>query len=443
MNHSEFNSKASAAFEGEREIPLPSHSERYEYFKTKRLGSLQFGKRPWKEYANDLLTIEALRKEFVICYPLTHPAIPRYFNFTDNTLYEEFVDGETLHQLLEKNDERLKDPSFINRLARQLYDGLDYLHSQGILHLDIKPENLMVTRIGNNLKIIDFSCAENSSFNDSSGFTPGYRAPEQENGAMTDCTTDIYLAGNVIKTLIEKSGNKTGWKKFMGKAVDPDPALRFQSAREALRALPSDKNKISPSYTSLIVFTIVIILGIICFWFVKPSPETDEQETAVGNVQTVGNTVKSNPEADIVEAKPEELSPDSKPTDADSKDDHGATKRQEGPAVMPTPAVAAASTSSNGNIRSKLEKEIDSYIKGYFNRNVFPLFKDTSKYVGGIDSPEFRDIMTPRVQRGLDEAEQLGDRLSRQYPDQEDFIRQKVISSFSVQNRLVDRIMYH
>ncbi len=74
------------------------------------------------------------------------------------------------------------------------------MHTQGVLHLDLKPENVMITRVGNAVKVIDFGCAYCSADDSTSGFTLEYRAPEQENGT-TNAYTDIYLIGRIMEEL--------------------------------------------------------------------------------------------------------------------------------------------------------------------------------------------------------------------------------------------------
>lgn len=261
MTESVFNTEATPSYEGDREIPLSFRSERYLYFKSRQKGLLTFIKRPAPEFVADMRTIEALRKEFLLCFPLSHPSLVRYIAFENNSLIEEFIDGETLRSMIDRDDKRLYDPRFTLSIVSQLFDVLDYIHRQGILHLDIKPENLMITRIGNNLKLIDFSCAQSSTNEISGGYTPEYKAPEQGQGTP-DCTTDIYLAGNVSKLLAEKAGLSNRWKIFLNKATTKEAGRRYNSAREALENLPSSiaKNHL-PLYVTII--SAILIVGLI------------------------------------------------------------------------------------------------------------------------------------------------------------------------------------
>ena len=280
MSDSDFNMGATVSGETLRETPLPIRSTRYLYFKSMRHGLLNFVKRPSPEYISDMLTVEALRKEFLLCFPLSHPSLVRYVAFENSSLYEEFVDGMTLREMIDCDDRRLRNPRFLLTFARQLFNVLDYIHRQGILHLDIKPENLMITRIGDSLKLIDFSCALSAVSNNTAGFTSGYKAPEQGKTADS-CATDLYLAGKVVELLAKICSVSPKWKSFVSKATASDPSQRFQSAEEALSALP-DKDK-DVGMTRVYIYgagiLVVLIVGMLISWSnykSHPSPKLIE-----------------------------------------------------------------------------------------------------------------------------------------------------------------------
>lgn len=431
MNSSSFNQGTSVNFVGSGEIPLPSNSERYRYFKVKKGGLLQFLKRPSPAYVSDMVTIEALRKEFILCFPLSHPSITRYIEFSDNTLYEEFVDGETIAKMIADGDKRLDDPKFIRKIAVQLFEGLDYLHHQGILHLDIKPENLMISRIGDNLKIIDFSCAKSAVCENTGGFTAEYMAPEQGKGNAA-CTTDIYLAGQVIGQLAQRLPGFSRWKKFVGKATDPEVAKRYQSAREALECIPDDKPK-----NSLGLFYIVLLIAIagvaIAFFLRFPVAESEREmsrgaaDAAMERVtpDTLGET---NMDVKTAIAPPEQL----------RTEDKG--KKVE---IEPLKPIDTQRVSKGGGLRAKLEKDIDSHIRTYFKTYIFPYFPDTVISIDDYKKSKIYPIMVDRFDKAYDDAMEYGRKLGNQYPEEKEFISSQVIKSFSTQNGIIEsRIKY-
>ena len=103
-----------------------------------------------------------LEKEFEIGASLDHPGICRTLDFVPidgygNCIITEWIDGETLDKVLE--DGRLT-PGLARKIIIELCDVLDYLHHRQIVHRDIKPGNVMITRNGNNVKLIDFGFAD-------------------------------------------------------------------------------------------------------------------------------------------------------------------------------------------------------------------------------------------------------------------------------------------
>lgn len=241
-------------------------SERFDFFKVRLYGNLHFVKKIKPEFANDLFTSEALRKEFTLGYPLTHPGIVRYMRFEGDALYEDYVDGMTLRELIDSNDLRLQRPEFITELCRQLLEATDYLHMNGIIHMDLKPENVMIARIGNQVKIIDLGCACSASCDSTTGYTPKYRAPEQDGNSSCNITTDIYLIGKIMQELTAHTPHKRRWSRFIEKATAPKPADRFQSARKALDAIPC-RHKRKSAWLFPLILLITIITGVLVYYF--------------------------------------------------------------------------------------------------------------------------------------------------------------------------------
>ncbi len=245
MNESGFHTGREPS-EGVR-IPIGSQSGRYRFFKVRRYGKLHFLKCPAEEYRYDLLTVEALRKEFEIGYTLDHPGIVRYLAYEEGGVYEEFVDGLTLREMMSRLDVRLLDEDFLRTLAGELLEALSYIHKHGITHLDIKPENVMVSNIGNHVKLVDFGCAASAVFDTTKGGTPSYMAPEQASGGKTNVYTDLYQVGKLMEELARRAGCLPDWKAFIEKSIVPDPGLRFGSAEEARKAIPTyDSQPVPP-----------------------------------------------------------------------------------------------------------------------------------------------------------------------------------------------------
>lgn len=142
-------------------------------------------------------------------YSLSHPNIVKVsalFDENDTAYYVmNYVEGESLAQKSKKG--KLSE-SQIMRYLDQLLSALDYIHSQGVTHLDIKPGNIMIDR-NDNVVLIDFGASK--LFNAQSvnktmmtsmrpPFTPGYAPIEQENGNVRDMGPhcDIYALGATL-----------------------------------------------------------------------------------------------------------------------------------------------------------------------------------------------------------------------------------------------------
>lgn len=212
-------------------------SHRFLFSKVRINGRLHFVKELRPDCVGDLTLRDSLYKEFTIGYNLDHPGIVRYLRYEQTAVYEEYVDGADLSRLLDEGDERLCDPATVSSIARQLLEALEYLHSAGVLHLDLKEENVMITRVGTRVKIVDLGCATSAQSDTTPGFTAAIKAPEQGEGP-TQCATDIYLAGQIIRRLADRCGASRRWRRFVSRATAENPADRFPTAADALKALP-------------------------------------------------------------------------------------------------------------------------------------------------------------------------------------------------------------
>ena len=199
-------------------------------FRVKLYGKLHFLKRLKAEYAGDIRYQEALRKEFETGYRLEHPNLVRYLSLGKDGILMEYVDGETLSQRLTKNPDYFKQRKNSDKLIRQLLSALQYLHNHQVLHLDLKPDNILLTHINDDVKLIDLGFCYTDTFADTQGRTNAFAAPEQKAGGAVDVRTDLYAFGKILELLPDHSL----YNRVIDRCTAENPSDRYQSIDEIL-----------------------------------------------------------------------------------------------------------------------------------------------------------------------------------------------------------------
>lgn len=166
------------------------------------------------EYVGNPFYEGLLRKEYEIGHTLSHPNICPVLDFMNipglgNCVVMQWIDGVSLTDWLQSLSDR--SPNLSKRSGRtrarkiimELCDALEYLHRNQIIHRDLKPGNIMITRNGQNVKLIDFGLADSDWYavlKNPAG-TNGYISPEQMAGESVDCRTDIYSLGKIMQRM--------------------------------------------------------------------------------------------------------------------------------------------------------------------------------------------------------------------------------------------------
>ena len=144
--------------------------------------------------------LEMLRSEVRAAREVVSPNVCRIFDLIEAEGSElvsmEYVDGDTLLEVLQKRGPL--DLKEAQDIASQFLAGLEAIHKAGLIHRDVKPENIMLTRAGR-VVLMDFGLArqEDSGAGTVAG-TPAYMAPEQAAGLKIDARADVYSAGVVL-----------------------------------------------------------------------------------------------------------------------------------------------------------------------------------------------------------------------------------------------------
>ena len=178
---------------------------------------------------------------------LSHPNIVSVYDVSHSDDVEyivmELIDGITLKQYLQKKS--VLDPSEVLNFSIQIAKALEHAHSKGIIHRDIKPQNIMLLKDGM-IKVADFGIASlESDIEENNGETVGsvhYIAPEQARGQAPDARSDIYSLGIVMYEML------TGKLPYVG-ASDVEVAVKHMntdpvSPRDIVPDIPEELERI-------------------------------------------------------------------------------------------------------------------------------------------------------------------------------------------------------
>jgi eukaryotic-like serine/threonine-protein kinase len=204
------------------------------------------------EVRTDKEEIGYLRHELEVGQTLHHPNVIEIYDFAIDRsiafLVMEYHPGRNIKMLLRLGIETFgyMVPAIITNAAL----GLQYLHEQGWVHRDIKPDNFLVTEDGD-VKLIDFALAQRVRTGLSRLFggrskvqgTRSYMAPEQIRGKALDGRTDVYSFGCLLYELL------SGKLPFTG--ISPEELLR-KHLTAAIPVLLSANKNITPDFSDLV-----------------------------------------------------------------------------------------------------------------------------------------------------------------------------------------------
>ncbi|MCF2151209.1 serine/threonine protein kinase [Desmonostoc muscorum LEGE 12446] len=232
---------------------------------------------------------ELFEREASVLYKLQHPQIPRFRELLRTNLQgreylflvQDYVEGETYNSLLNaktKQGSRFTEAE-VRQLLQQILPVLEYIHSLGVIHRDISPDNLILRTVDQLPVLIDFGGVKQvvatvaSQYYQPGGMASspsptllgkvGFAPPEQMQTGLVSPHSDLYalaatvlvlLTGKLPQELIDTYNLTWQWRRevslspLLGQVIDKmlsaRPSDRYQSARQILQAL----NPPPPSY---------------------------------------------------------------------------------------------------------------------------------------------------------------------------------------------------
>ena len=214
---------------------------------------------------------ERLRREVVALQKLNHPSIVRIYDLHDDGHWSfiimDFIDGSTLDQHVARHGPLTQDNA--KEVGRQVADALALAHRNGILHRDVKPQNIMLTN-GYQAILTDFGSAKiegQATFTATGAFvgTMDYLAPEVFHGSRPDGRSDLYSLGMCLYFAVtgklpeggskhlppssqkdgfhpSQEGNRTSseFDRIVARATMEDPGDRFHTIDSLAKALTGE-----------------------------------------------------------------------------------------------------------------------------------------------------------------------------------------------------------
>jgi serine/threonine protein kinase len=179
----------------------------------------------------------------------------------------DYVDGESLDKFVATHPDFLKNKTNRQRLLNELLDVLAYLHGKRMLHLDLKPSNILITNNGHHVKLVDLGFAWTDGYLHDAGFSRDYCAPEQLANKVEQISpaTDIYALGKIMQQF------HLAKDSVIQRCLKEDPKERFQSV-EAL------KKALQPKRWPFVVLA-VVFAGLL-FWMLSNAIRQNEMASA-------------------------------------------------------------------------------------------------------------------------------------------------------------------
>lgn len=201
-------------------------------------------------------SLAMLQREYELSLGKTHPNIVNIFTYEPHTIVGpgivmEYVDGRTLADFMAENPPR----AMRERVFVQLLQAVAYIHRCGMVHNDIKPQNILVTRADNDVRLIDFGLSNDDAhfLARTLGCTPAYASPELLAQQEVDARSDIYSLGVVMCALF---GSR--YSRIASRCLSPRREKRYANVEALHNAF---RRNVGPLKIVLIVLLVLLLFA--------------------------------------------------------------------------------------------------------------------------------------------------------------------------------------
>ncbi len=250
-------------------------------------------KRPKTIYANNADYLQLFHKEFDLGIQLDHPNIVRYYDLGRDDkgtfIRMDYVDGDDLTTFVQQNPNYFRKKRNRQQFIDELLGAIAYMHAHEMLHLDIKPQNILITRHGQHVKLIDLGFAWTQAYLSHNGRSKDFCAPEQSDSTMGSISpaTDIYAIGKVFdlfglapKSIVARCTKETAQQRFQN----------IEALQKALRRHAALPRRIATTAACLILLAATPAL-----YMLQPRPEPITTVTTITDTIVIRDTIVAMP----------------------------------------------------------------------------------------------------------------------------------------------------